>query len=657
MAEASLPPVSNSFSGRLDELDEILRLLRPNEGGGREPAVLVSAVSGLGGIGKTALAVVAARRAVREGWFPGGVIFMDLRGYDEAPAGPDQVALALLEALGIRDLELPNSTMARYALLRTLLNKKEEPMLLLLDNVSHPEQIMPVLPESARHRVLITSRHRIPQVGARLVPLGALEDDAANSLLDRALRVATSENDTRIADDSAAAMQLIEACGSLPLALQIAVALLAMDARMSVRELAEEISLDRLEDGSRSVRATFSLSYHRLQPEQAHLFRILSIAPGVDIGMDGIASLLGGQKSVRPVLAALHRAHLVETGLRPGRWRMHDLVREYGSELISEAEREEAEGRILDYYDRCMCEAVSYVRPLPTDAIPVIFNSRAQALEWLDRERTGLVSATELSGNIVHSEKVVHMALRMWRYLVFRRYFEDYATVSSAAQQAASRVGDVDGEAKAWNNLGCAFLELGHVQKAIDAHSRARDILRAMPNGIGEASALNNLGVAFREAGQLDSSIAAHERARDQFHDQGMSIGEAGTWDNLGVSLRMKGRTVEAKAAHHRAYEICNSIYNDLGKCRARHNLGLDLVACGQMEEACAAYEEAAEIATSLEDFFYLGEILRDLACGLHAVDDVVSARAAWNRAASAFETAGAHAEASDARSLAARDA
>ncbi|WP_323183681.1 ATP-binding protein [Streptomyces prunicolor] len=242
-ALAGLPPRPGGFTGRESETTALLRALDPAGELKEAPAVLVAAVSGLGGIGKTALAVETAHLAVERGWFPGGVLFIDLHGYDQEPVTADRALQALLRALGISPEHIPATADERVALYRSTLAARAQErgaVLVLADNASSPDQVRPLLPGDGRHRVLVTSRDRLPQLGARLLPLDQFTPKEAYDLLDNALRIA-DPGDSRIVDDPDNAEQLAALCGNLPLALQIAAALLAEDQGKPVTELVAEL--------------------------------------------------------------------------------------------------------------------------------------------------------------------------------------------------------------------------------------------------------------------------------------------------------------------------------------------------------------------------------------------------------------------------------
>lgn len=196
----ALPPRVAGFTGRGSELGRLLNAFDPSVVGGPE-AVLVAAVSGLGGIGKTALAVEAAHAACGKSWFPGGVLFVNLHGYDDDHVTADQALEALLRALGTEPEHIPNGSDERAALYRSVLAERGA-VLILADNASSSEQVRPLLPGGTRHRLLVTSRNKLPQLGARLLPLDELSPEGAYDLLS-ALRKASRSEEAIEAYDNA----------------------------------------------------------------------------------------------------------------------------------------------------------------------------------------------------------------------------------------------------------------------------------------------------------------------------------------------------------------------------------------------------------------------------------------------------------------------
>lgn len=320
VALAQLPPLVTGFSGREGELLQVAGLLDPAADTG---AVVVSAVAGLAGVGKTALAVQAGHAARKQGWFEGGVLFVDLHGYDESPVRPDQALGELLRALGVAAEHIPDGLEARAALFRSVLAGIHEPLLLIADNASSEAQVRPLLPGEGPHRMVVTSRHTLADLHARLVDVTVLGEDSSVELLDAALRAGRSD-DSRIIDESEAAIQLARICGGLPLALQIVASLLKGDPAHGVGELAKELSAERVrlqrlqyDDGSGasapSVAAAFELSYRRLDEDTARMFRNLALNPGPDLSTNAAAILVDQPVSqARGILAQLARAHLID---------------------------------------------------------------------------------------------------------------------------------------------------------------------------------------------------------------------------------------------------------------------------------------------------------------------------------------------------------
>ena len=206
-ALAQLPALVTGFTGREAELARVAGLLDPAAGAG---TVVVSAVAGLAGVGKTALAIHAGHAAQKAGWFPGGVLFIDLHGYDQAPVQPGQALDALLRALGIPGEHIPDGAEARAGLYRSVLAQITDPVLIIADNASSEAQVRLLLPGPGPHRVIVTSRHTLAGLKARLLDVTVLDRSAATALLERVLRAARPDDD-RIGGDEAAAGRLAQA--------------------------------------------------------------------------------------------------------------------------------------------------------------------------------------------------------------------------------------------------------------------------------------------------------------------------------------------------------------------------------------------------------------------------------------------------------------
>ena len=660
----SLPPKAAGFTGRGDQLAELLGAFDPD--GGEVPgAVLVAAVSGLGGVGKTALAVEAVHAACDKGWFPGGVLFVNLHGYDDDHVTAEQALEDLLRALGTPPEHIPNGVDARAALYRSVLAARERELgavLVLADNASSAEQVRPLHPGGVRHRLLATSRSKLPQLGARLLPLGELSPEEAYDLLDRALRIA-APGDARVTNESGAAAELALLCGYLPLALQIAAALLVLDRDKPVVELVAELAesgdrLQHLDDGERSVRAAFDLSYRRLPAEQARLLRLLALAPGPEVTAEVVAVLDGADAAPVRVLDALCRAHLVERGSGRGRWRLHDLVRAFGVGVVKGdaglwEEGETARELVLKFYCRWARAADGRLRWLSGRPVPERFMDRVSALAWLDAERAGLVAVMQWALEERYTDTAVGLSQYLAEYLYWRRSFDDLITVCVVAREAAHRAGSRAGEARAWNNLGMALRETGRAEQAIDAHARARDLHQAVGDRSREAGAWDNLGIALRQAGRAEEAIDAHTCARDLFQVVGDRLRGAGAWDNLGSALRQAGRAEEAIDAHTCARDLFQVVGDRLRGAIAWNNLGNALWEVGRAEEAVEAYEKALEGFREFEDWYGTGQTLFNLALTHQHAARPTEARTHYLQSADAYTRANAPTKAAEARTWA----
>jgi tetratricopeptide (TPR) repeat protein len=624
----------------------------------------------MGGIGKTALAVEAAHQARAKGWFPGGFLFVDLRGYDDNPVTADQAVLALLDAMGVRGTDLPPTTPRQYDAYRTLLAERRDRTLLILDNASDPSQYVPLLPGTDHHRVLITSRDRPDALPVRVIDLETLTPEESVALVTQALHDA-DERDDRPSCESDALLELTALCGHLPLALHVAGAMLRRRRHRDIASLVAEIKevgdptavLDRGSSGtdlygrSLALRPVLDTSYRRLPPDQARLLRLLSLAPGTDSGTEAVAALAAlDTDAALSLLEELAAKHLVTPRWASAsgvRWRLHDLVRALGASLVAQEEAEAARKRVLKFYHRLADAADDRLRWLPGESAPERFENRRQALAWLDAERTGLMAAALWAPEEPFADRARHLAMRLGTYLHWRRYFHDAITVIGAAQEAAERAGDRLGEALAWNDLGMALTEADRAEEAISAYARARDLHQANGNRHEEAKAWNNLGIALARTGQVESAMQTLTRARDLHHAVGNRHGEAGAWDNLGSALRRAGRLREAIDAHARARDLFEAVGDSHSAATAWGNLGNALHDAGQSREAMEAYDRTLKFCQQFEDWYGTGAALYNLALAHSESHRPAEARNHYVKAAEAFTRANAPTEAAQARAAA----
>ncbi|MEU3861743.1 tetratricopeptide repeat protein [Streptomyces sp. NPDC028722] len=629
--EDALPATAVDFTGRDEELGSLLTALAPIGAGHAQ--VPVTAVAGLGGVGKTALAVRAARTARERGWFPGGALFVDCHGYDETPAGPEQLLEALLRALGVAAAHVPGTLDERAGLYRSVLAERARSsgrVLIVVDNASHPGQVRPLLPGHTVHRVLVTSRDTMPQLGAHLLHLDILRPEVARDLLHSALRTAVPA-DRRVLDDPGATGRLCELCGRLPLALQIAAALLISDPGKPVAELVSELAdsatlLDHLDDGERGVRAAFDLSYRRLGPEPARLFRLLALAPGSETSDEAITVLCGAGALPRRELNVLIRAHLVAPGSVRGCWTLHDLVRAYALDQVSRQEtlRQEAaqaRARLLARYQRRAEAADWYLQARAGRPPTAGFRGREDALSWLERERTGLISAALWAADPAHARAGLGLALCLHGYLSWQRYFDDAVSVFRCAAETADALHDGLSAGKALNCLGLALRNNRRIEEAVVAHAQACEIHGERGDRLGEGKSWDMLGLSLTEARMFDDAIAAHERARELVHACGERQAEASTLNNLGRVLFKLGRFDESVVTLTRAREMFRSVGDRFREATATNNLGRAFRKTGLLEEALAAHTTARAVFEELGNRERVATAWNDFGAALSALD------------------------------------
>src|SRR5580704_2325476 len=457
-ATRTLPRDIASFTGRRHELAELA-----DAAAGSGGVVSIHAIGGMAGIGKTAFAVHAAHQLA--GRFPGGQIFLPLHAHTpgQQPVGPGDALASLLLTIGVPAGQIPADLQARTGLWRDRLAGRQ--LLLVLDDAASSEQIRPLLPGTGGSLVLVTSRRRLTALeNAQTISLDALPPGEAAGLLVRlAVRPGLSSADPGVAE-------ITGLCGCLPLAIGMAARQLYHHPAWTVAGLAAELAaaVDRLEllvTENLSVAAAFDLSYDDLAPEQQRLFRRLALHPGTDIDPYAAAAAAGtGLAAARRGLEGLYEQYLL-TEPAPGRYRMHDLIREHARALAGRldphADREQATGRLLDYYQHAAARAQALLaRGVPAPApgaapadVPVLAG-REQALAWARAERTSLLACLDHATAVGQHARVIALTAALAGLLRHDGPWEEAITRHAAAVQAARQIGDRPGQAHALTGLG-----------------------------------------------------------------------------------------------------------------------------------------------------------------------------------------------------------
>lgn len=648
---AQLPADLPTFVGRHAELERTRALLPAD--GGAPATVVISAVGGMAGIGKTTLAVHWAHEVADR--FPDGQLYINLRGFD--PTGsmvaPEEAIRTFLDALGVPPMRIPAGLDAQAALYRSMLAQRR--VLLLLDNARDTDQVRPLLPGSPGCLVIVTSRSQLTGLvvgeGAHPLTLDQLTSAEAHDLL--ALRLGTD----RPAAEPQAADEIITRCARLPLALAIVAAHAAAHPGFPLSAVAEELrdshgSLDAFAGGDDitiDVRAVFSCSYKALSGPAARLFRLLGLHSGPDISAPAAAALAGlPPRETRGLLNELTRAHLL-TEHFPGRYTLHDLLRVYAAERVradeTPQERDRAVERLLAWYLHTADAAYPYItpnrrriplEPLPAACRPLEFTTHEQALDWCETERANLVTAVHQAVATGQPGIAWRLPAVLWGFFYLRSHMHDWLDTArtglSAARAAHDRrgeaqgladtaaamrisgrheeaidslqqamavcreLGDTDGRLSAVANLGDAYLHAGQLDKAVEYIRRGLAIDRVIGSAWGEGIALSNLGDAYQRLGRFDDAVDCLERALTVLRASGNRWVEGVALDVLGTVHSRLDRHGEAVAYYHRALETHRDIGNRWGEGNTLGNLGDVQLAAGERESARASWRQALAI-------------------------------------------------------------
>lgn len=574
-----LPARVRNFTGRSGELRALSELL--NEPGAETPGtVVISAIGGTAGVGKTALAVQWAHQVIER--FPDGQLYVNLRGYDPGQPMPPGDALArLLRSLGASGQDIPADEDERAARYRSMLTGKR--MLIILDNAGSVDQVRPLIPGSPSCTVLVTSRDTLPGLvardGAKRLDLDLLSLDDAVGLL-RALIGAPVDGDPD------AAARLAHQCCRLPLALRVAAELAASRPAAQLGELTVELAdqqqrLDLLDPGGDSrtaVRAVFSWSCRNLDASTARTFCLLSLHPGPDFEPYAAAALTSrtlGQ--ARQAIDVLARAHLIQPA-GEGRYAMHDLLRAYARELTvsqnSEQDRRAALTRLFDYYLHAAAAMTNTLSPadrdLPSGSFPppASFPSAAdpaQARAYLDRERPNLAAVVSHAAEHGWPGHATRLAFTLHPYLAFEYAFEAL-TIQGHALRAARATGDRSAEAEALCSLGSIDFWQGRQQEAVNRLHRALALFRQAGNRGAEAEVLSDLGIVGLQQGHYQTAAGHLQQALARYRETGNRSAEARVLSNLGRAAQRLGDYPRAVAHYHQALAMSRETGDRIGE-------------------------------------------------------------------------------------------
>ncbi|MEV4526533.1 tetratricopeptide repeat protein [Streptosporangium sp. NPDC049304] len=611
-----LPGVSAHFFGRDQELATLAEMVEGKSVRGGATTIVV--VSGMPGVGKTSLVLSFAHQVADR--FPDGVLYVDLRGYSpDRPKRPSEALKLFLSALRDDDADLPQDEEGRVALYRSLVADRR--MLIVLDNANTPDQVRPLLPNSAKSVVLVTSRSNLPALignGAIRLPLERLPHQHAVCLLGR---VITAE---RVERERVSADELVRTCAYLPLALLIVAQRVLLDPQVSLAHVVTELAgaKDRLhllatpdDDRFMNVGAVFSWSYRALTEPQAHMFRLLALHAGADVSVDAAAALCGRTTSeARRALEVLASVNLLEP--RGGdRYAFHDLLREYAAERAHEHPVEEgrqAVRRVLEWYCHTARSAsrilLPYLRPVdikPSEwgCPPPRFTRADEALQWCEAERANLVSAVRQAVEREEYDIGWRLPAALSGFFNLRKPWEEWIECCRLGLEAARGCGERTGETWSLTNLGLAYWGLGELDKALECHNKSLAVCREIDDRWGEGIVLSCLGDIHRDLARLDSAIECYGQARDIFLEIQERWGAGLALHNLGHAYTSCEQYGAAIDCYLQTLSLSDELGDDpWGKAQTLHYLADAYRLSGSLDDAVETYRKALVIRREIGD-------------------------------------------------------
>jgi tetratricopeptide (TPR) repeat protein len=594
VAPAQLPFGVGGFTGRADELRQLDHLLHQRRSGSPAP-VVISAIAGTAGVGKTALAVHWAYQ-VRQG-FTDGQLYADLRGFTPGaePLRPLQALAWFLQALGVPNDQVPTDVDAAACLYRTLVADRR--MLVLLDNARDPAQVRPLLPGGTGSLVVVTSRDQmdglLAREGASRITLGAFAPAEALSMLECIL------GRRRVRAEPEASDELARLCARLPLALRIAATNLHGQPQTSVRAYTARLRTDLLSelavagDPMSVVRVAFEASYLALPPAARRLFRRLGMVPGPDIALETAAAIADlDTEEVSTMLNLLTGSHLVQQNT-PGRFACHDLLRLYARERAAAEDGEHGIQRIVqrvyDHYLAKVGAAATILYPqlvrLPVRVAtdPDVADSAA-AVAWLDSERGNLVAAVTTAAQHGLPAAAWQLADGMRGYFGQRMVTVDWLACARAGLAAADAAADISGQAACQLSLATLRYRLGDLDQAIGGYTRALSLAQQAGWVDGAVSARGNLSNAYWRLGR--TGLAATHLAEVLTHARrtGPSAGLANVLANLGAMSFELGLLRLAADQQEEALAVSRQVALTVIEARCLANLGETYLALGHLD-------------------------------------------------------------------------
>jgi len=594
----TLPPETAEFVGRDEEVSLLV--------GERGDAPRVSVIAGMPGVGKTALAVHAAR--ILSGQYPDGVFYLDFHSHDTGTPSLDaaEALYRLLQMLTVPATQIPESLTERAALWRAQLGRRRA--VVILDDAAALDQIGPVLPAGGRSLVLITSRYRIPGLAeAQAMTLDVLPVDDAVTLFRRIAGSGAALDDAEVA-------AVVELCGRLPLAIQLTAGRLARDHSQQLGELVAELSRPpaRVEGAEVTVldwAPAFELSYRALEPGHQEFFRRLGLSPAMQISVHAAAALGGATLAeTEEAIGSLLDHHLLSRA-PGGQFVFHGLIRGYAAMCAerddSGSVRRQALGRLLDYYLHTADEADRGLYPFrrrmpvsvtrPPAAAPALDTPEAAAA-WLEAEWRNILQAAQYAARHEWKRKCADLIHALAGFLQVEAYWPEAIAAHTLALQASRDIADPGRIALAALGLSEVSQETGRHEAMLPLAEDAASIYRSQGDRRGEAHALDQIGLAHLRTSRYREALAYFHEARIGYLEAVDRHGEATTLAHAGLTCWHLGRYPDATDHLGEALALYRVVGDRRGEAKILNNLGRMKLLSGYHRDALDAYQSSLKI-------------------------------------------------------------
>ncbi|NJM74411.1 MAG: tetratricopeptide repeat protein [Acaryochloridaceae cyanobacterium RU_4_10] len=613
MSLHQLPADVSDFTGRKNEIESILEHLKRGE------TVAISAVAGMPGVGKSALAIhVAHQLAAAE--FPDVQLYIDLRGADGNALEPTDVLAQWLRAFGLDESAMPQNLRERSSVFRSQLSGKRA--IVVLDNARDESQVRPLLPGSQTCAVIVTSRRVLGALdGAAIVHLEVLPELEALELLERLISTA------RVQQELAAAREIVQLCGQLPLAIRVVGGALKTKRHCNLSEYARRLAderqrLDHLKLSDLDVRASFELSYRELTDTDASLFCWLGILEGEDFDSTIADVLAEGKTKGTEIVERLVETQLLEANSNR-RYRFHDLIRLFARQKLEESnslqQRSEIKQKLIIWWRtilRCNDQLLNPVSRQKIFKHSINKTSRSSkfneqnspilALSSFEQERQNLLSSVVWANEEKMWDEVIFLAENLVDFCKIRSYLTDAEKACKLAVNAAEQKGDFYRQGVAFNNLGMIYQAQNRWNESIKVCQKGFEIsqsLKTCPEKeYLKQLVLNNLGLAYRSQRRWTEAVDNFQQSRDICQNLCDRYGEATALQNLGTVFQNQNLFSEAISFYKKALDIFRDFEDRYGEGLILNNLGGIYQVQGLWDESIKNFEQSLSISQEFCD-------------------------------------------------------